>query len=604
MELLSRTLRSCRRLISHNGWLTFLAVGFLVLLEMAGRQTTSDWYDMGVASVLGVFAFLIAYRHYHNPLPWMQPVIDFGAWIWSRLKDWLFEIGYDLRSEPPVRRGLPKLMLAVAGVLLAWSVLVTAFRDGLPESLRFFGVNYFYLGYVVLMTAVWSAMGIGIFLSFYFAVGLIHDDLANGDAGVVHGPSRAALGLGLIALLLLGSRVVYLWQVLAACLGVWCMLALLTLAGGERDVQFLWRPRGGVRVRSVSAGQCAVIIYLFGAIVAVNLVLTASGNLIWKDPEATKTTMPLTAGLGTILGWVLLALLVTLAWQSLLNMWRNPARYCRRVLHVRGAGTSRQRREIRRRFPWSSWRVQFDSETPDPCAVQIDLVEPARSEAHEFDPVWPLKASFDDLDDADVRDRIERRGDIQARRRIMNGLERIFKCALRRKYRNGHGFLVAPHLSLFYGMRRDEPEPEPGPFDSYMVVESIGPPYHRAFQRLVRFVAHRMMRSLQIDIIFVEDGVSFRRFSRVMRRLFELYDKHDGRRPANDQDFVGLHGTRVLVYEMQFDNQFESTVYPEPKFVALGRARVLLVFRDRSEHEELVEPPFDASRTPAPLMGA
>ena len=603
MDLLSRTLRSCRRLVAHNGWFTFITIGGLVILEIAGRQTTSDWYDVGVASVLGALAFLIVHRHYHNPIPWMQPVVDAGAWAWNRLKIWLVEIGYDLRNNPPVRRGLPTILLAFAGLLVAWAALLAIFRDAFPQSLRYFGTNYFYLGYLTVMTAIWAAMLVGICLSFYFTVGLIHDDLASGDHGFAQGPSRAALGLSLFALLLLGSRVFYLWEVLAACLAAWCALALAAVLAGERDVQFLWRPRGSVRVRSVSAGQCAVIMYLLGAVIAVNLVLTSSGILIWNNTPPARTDMPLTIALGTILAWVLLALLCTLTWQTILNWWRNPARFCRRVIHVRGAAAPSQRREIRRRFPRSLWRVQFDSETPHPCAVQIELVEPARSEAHEFEPVWPLKISFDDLDDSAVLDRLERRSDIQARRRMMTGLERIFKCAQRRKYRNGHGFLLAPHLSLFFGMRRDEPEPEPGPFDSYMVVESTGPPYHRAFPRLTRFVAHRMLRALQVDIIFVEDGVSFRRFSRVMRRLFELYDKHDGHRPVCDRDFVGLHGTRVLVYEMQFDNQFESNVYPEPKFVALGRARVLLVFRDRSEHEELVEPPFDASRTPAPLMG-
>ena len=361
------------------------------------------------------------------------------------------------------------------------------------------------------------------------------------------------------------------------------------------------RPRGSVRVRSLSFCQSEILIFFLGALLAIDLVLTASGLLVWTDSQSARTTMPLTLALGTTLGWVLFALLSTLVWQAILQRLRDPGRHCRRVLHVCGTTTAEQRRAVRRRFSFWQWRVQFDPEILHPCAVSIALVESSRSQAHDLDAAWPLKVSLEDLEDSAVRDRIERRSDIQARRRIIGGLERIFKAAHRRKYRNGHGFLLAPHLPLWYGLRRDEPEPEPGPFESHMVVESIGPPYHRAFPRLARFVANRMLRSLQIDLVFVEDAVTFRRFSRVMRRLFELYDKHDGRRPADDRDFLGLPGTRVLIYDMQFDNPFESSVYPEPKFVSLGRARVLLVFRDRSEEEELIEPPFDSSRTPAPL---
>jgi hypothetical protein len=110
-----------------------------------------------------------------------------------------------------------------------------------------------------------------------------------------------------------------------------------------------------------------------------------------------------------------------------------------------------------------------------------------------------------------------------------------------------------------------------------------------------------MLRAVQIDLIFVEDGVGWRRLRRVLRALFEVYDVHAGRRPAEEVDFRGLPGTRVLIHDFQFDDPFKSETYPEPKYDFLGRARLLQVFRDRGEQEELIEPPFDMSRTPAPV---
>ena len=65
---------------------------------------------------------------------------------------------------------------------------------------------------------------------------------------------------------------------------------------------------------------------------------------------------------------------------------------------------------------------------------------------------------------------------------------------------------MAPHLPLWNGLRRDEPEPEPGPFDTHMVHDNIGPAYHRAIPRLARHLAHGIMQGLQIDLIFC-DGI-------------------------------------------------------------------------------------------------
>ena len=110
-----------------------------------------------------------------------------------------------------------------------------------------------------------------------------------------------------------------------------------------------------------------------------------------------------------------------------------------------------------------------------------------------------------------------------------------------------------------------------------------------------------MLRALEIDLIFVEDGVGWRRLRRVLRALFEVFDVHGGRRPAEEVHFRGLPGTRVLIHEFQFDDPFKSELYPEPKYDFLGRARLLHVFRDRGEQEELIEPPYDFSRTPAPV---
>jgi hypothetical protein len=599
MQLLARTLRTFRQIVGSNGWFTLLIFVGLLAIEVGGRTSPSDWFDLFAAMILGGVLIAVVWQHRRSPLPWVQPITRLLSALGEWLKRWFVEVGYDLRGDPPVKRGVPPIVFGIFGLLLAWSAILLAVGDYFPQALRAFGVNFFYVGYLFVMSLIWGASVLGICIALWAGVGFIHDDLAADGRGPR--VSRGGLFLAVVSLLILGSRLVPLWQVLSLCLVAWGALTLIAGLGNSGDVRFLWRPRQSTRVRSVSAPKSAAIMFGIATLIALNLVVTGAGALVWKDPAEARGSMQWTVMLGTALGWALLAVLWVFVWQAAKERLRSPARRARRVLHIRGLVTRSTHKALRAHYRRRYWRIEYFPHEPDPCAVQIEIVEPTRTEAREFDPAWPLKLCLDDLDDEMVRDRILRRSDLQARRRLIVGMERIFKVAKRRKYRNGHGYWVAPHLDgLWNGLRRDEPEPDPGPLDPHMVHDNIGPAYHRAIPRLARHLAHGIMRGLQIDLIFVEDGVTFRRFSKVLRRIFELHDKAPNR-PVEDLHFVGLTGMKVLVYEFQFDNPYESDTYPEPKFTALGRARILLVFRDRSESEELVEPPFDASRTPAPL---
>jgi hypothetical protein len=601
MELLTRTLRSFRHVIGHNGWLTFVSVVSVFMIELAGRNVfTTDWQDVLVASGLIALAAVLIWRHLQSPLWWLRPAEQLIRAVGNWFKLWFVEVGYDVRGEPPVKRGLPPLIFGIAAVCFGWGAVLLAFGDWFPDILRRVGARYFYVGYLAAMAVIWIALLVVIVISFYSSVGLIHDEIASETEGrTPRGPSRAVLFTGLFLALLLGGQVVSLGLILSLCVVAWMALTTMSYFSGDGDVRFLWRPKRSVRVRSISKTQLGVVTWGLGTLISLNLVVTAAGSKVWI-PGLISTAMPLTVMLGTVLGWLLLSLLVVCIWQSAMERYRSPSRPARRILHIRGTINAQQRRTIRRLFPAWLWRIQYAPHQPDPCAVQLEIVPRDQSQAREFDPEWPLKVSLEDLEDREIRQRAERRSDIQVRRRVVAGLERLFKVAKRRKYRNGHGFWVAPHLGLWNGLRRDEPEPEPGPLDTYMINNNIGPAYHRVFPHLARHLMYLTLRSLQVDLIFVEDGVNFRRFSRVVRRLFDLYDRQAGQ-PAEDRNFVGLPGTRVMIYEFQFDNPFESDVYPEPKFTTLGRARILLVFRDRSEQEDLLEAPFDTSRTPAPL---
>ena len=134
------------------------------------------------------------------------------------------------------------------------------------------------------------------------------------------------------------------------------------------------------------------------------------------------------------------------------------------------------------------------------------------------------------------------------------------------------------------------------------LIRAWNPRTVRILPRCVRHHIYRILRAVQIDMIYVEDGVGFRRFSRVLRLMFEHFDIFGGQRKVDEIHFQGVPGTRVLIHEFQLSEPFKSETYPEPEFENLGRARILHIFRDRGGHEEFVEPPFDASRSPAPAL--
>jgi hypothetical protein len=200
-----------------------------------------------------------------------------------------------------------------------------------------------------------------------------------------------------------------------------------------------------------------------------------------------------------------------------------------------------------------------------------------------------------------VRERLERRDEIQKRRLLLKGFQKLMKHAKDRDFTGGSGFWLAPHLWLLSGMTRDDIDESDNGEEPNFLMRSVGPPYSQVFSRPVRNYLYRLLRALEVDLIFVEDGINHRKLGKVMRVLFEVFDKFAGKRRAEEIQFQGLPKVKVLIHDFQLDQPFESSTYPEPRFEDLGRARILHIFRDRGDQEELIEPPFDSSRSPAPL---
>jgi hypothetical protein len=602
MNLLVRTARDLRRLVTADFGFT-LGIGLVgVALEVIGRQTAlggldlQDLFALGTIVVLGV---LVVFRHRRSPLGWVTAIAAAGRRAGTWLRRGTFEIGLDLRGVPRVRRGSPPIVVWLAAVLAAWAVAAACLASICPHGLRTAAAGVFYLGYLTLLAGVWlGLMALGL-LAAFLPIALIHDRCVGSYFGPGPRPRKrefAALagyfGILAVAGTILPVAVALAWcgLILAAYLAV-CWLP------ARGDVRFLWRPYGTIRVRSLHWGAWVTWEFLLITLAIVALVLTALGDRI-AGAGVGAETMPVTALLGLILAWLAPGALTALLIHMTLGRYRDPARPARPVAHIAGA-TAGRRAALRRLFRRAGWAVRFGPAIPGSLNVELELVE-AKLPTINDEPRWPLPVTLAELEsDTGVWERLRRRAEIQARRRVIAGLERLFKLAAGRPSRGGSGYWVAPHLWFIAGLMRDG-EDEPDLADSTILSRTAGPPYHRVLPRAARHHLYRMMRALQVDLIFVEDGVGFRRLRKVLRVLFEVYDIHAGRRPAEEIDFRGLPGTRVLIHDFQFDEPFRSEVYPEPKYDYLGRARILHVFRDRGEQEEPLESPFDYSRTPAP----
>jgi len=257
---------------------------------------------------------------------------------------------------------------------------------------------------------------------------------------------------------------------------------------------------------------------------------------------------------------------------------------------------------IRQAFARHAWRVRFDPRPRQPLDVGLVVADAALPDGAGRNQ-WPLVITPPDSARPGFWVRLQRRDEIQLRRHFLTGLESLLKSAKQRS-RGGMGYWLSPHFWFISGLMRDTRPGEEGDFDltdDPILTAAIGTPYHRAFARAARHHLYHVMRGTRIDLIFVEDGLSFKRLRRALRVLFEVYDVHGGRRPAEEVDFRGLPGTRVVIHDFQFDEPYQSRTYPEPKYEFLGRARILHIFKDRGEEEELLDAPMDWDRQPAPL---
>jgi hypothetical protein len=601
MKLLTQTLPQVRQMLRQGGWFSPALLIALLALEFFGRQSANDFYDILGAASLVLLAALVSIRHRSAPLGWVKYLGRQVGRLSSLGDSFKIEFGPDLRGTPPLPNRLPGSVLAALGLLVIWSAVAVVLWAYLPQSWRSYAVQGSYTLYLVGMIALWGLLFAGILCGVYFPF-MLFNYLVPRAAG----PDEPRMSRGqLLFLSTYGSAVVCAWRFLPLWLGpAFCGAALaavtiLALWPRRPDVQFIWRAEGDSRVWSVTTPRLLWLTTAAVTLLLTAVALTAAGGRVLGTDSA-DADMPITVILGSVVAWLAPGILIS-GGMFLFLVWRNnPSRPCRPSVHVGGALAAAARPRVRRLLRDWGWDVRFDPLPAADTDVRVRLVEPRHSQAKEFDPNWPLCVSLEDLEEGSVRDRLERRDEIQKRRLLLRGLEKLFRHAKGRHFAGGTGFWLAPHLWFMPGLARDEVEEERD--DPAFLAQTVGPPFHQVLPRPARAYLYRLLRAAQVDLIFVEDGIDFRKLKRVLRVLFTVHDKSAGTKRAEETQYLGLPKVKVMIHDFQIDEPFRSQTYPEPRFEDLGRARILHIFRDRGDQEEYVEPPFDLGRSPVPLF--
>lgn len=607
--LLTRLQRSARlvELRARDVWSLGAMALLIATVELIGRASATEFWDLPMAVLLGSVLAACIELHRKCGLRWTRPVAAALSAGLRRLRVFEFEFGIDLRGRPPVPPAVPPALLVLPTTLVTLAAGALAWIAWGPVPFRAVAVQVSYVGYVAVMAALWSAIVIAALRMAVLPVLLIFDMLI-----VYGGLSRrqarpwasttAALYYStlLVCGLMLPMWVGTLLLVLAIPLGL-----LLTWSPPWRRTICLWKSPSSA-VRSISGRTFSTLTEVLCIPLALLvLVLFSLGGAALGLAESSGESWamqfwfaPVSTALGAGGLWVFApgAVLTYLLSgnHGLIARWHDPEAPAPTTLHVQGPRDRAAQVRIVQHVRSRGWQVRFAPARARRGDVCVRLEGDGSQPAGGLRPAFVVTEA--EWDDPELWERMARRDVIQRRRILVRGLEKIFRRAASRQIEDGSGYWVAPQYWFAPGVTRD------GSAHEHTEVLQVVPPlYHRALSHAARRHFLEICRALEVDLIFVEDGVGFRGLRRVLRVLFEQYDIHGGRQKAQEIHFSGLAKVRVIFHDYELSKPWEKSKYQPPDYGDLSRARILHVFRDRGEDDEQVLDPTDFDHLLSPV---
>ena len=597
----SRFVRLVRR-VGLGPWRVLPWLVLAVVLEVLGRTSPSDLVD-GLGVLLLVSAvWLNAARHRARLQTWWTT--GSGRRLAAEVRRWRIEAGVDLRGGPPVETGLPRRWVALWLVLVSATCGLVATASWWPSEARLAIRSVSGLAWLAFLGVAWGvflAGGVMAWFLTYFAFWSA-SHASRSASGPAPGPSRSAfpgavtmavLAVAIVCGIFVPERVAI--AVLASLMGLYACAIFPLL----RRPRILWRsPGGAMRWASLGHSEVGFTLGIGCALIAFALVGFGDRTGIGVDVEfggSAETTV--TAFLARVFFWSMsffyVGFLSVIGSGYVRARIADPARPVPVRLRPAGVLAAREQQAFRRAARDAGFAASFEPRAIRATDVVVRFVPDSPSEpggepmsgawSDDVYPPhgWPRPLASRQLADPAVCAALRRRGDLLRRRHLRRTLERLLRQLARQGKGEDNGVWLAPHLWFATRLGR---ESEGDPFERKL------PPYRRVLDLAARRHLFEVLAALDVDLIFLEDGVSFAQLRRVWSLLFEFYDLF-GARPLEERHFAGVHGVRVLIHETTLERPFRSSTYPEPDYEEIGRARVLHVFRDRGEEEEAYDDP-------------
>ncbi len=570
----------------RGGLALVLVVGTLVGLELVGRGTTSDVADLLALLVLGAMwtiAGLVRGGAWEDVI---ESLGEAGTRLLEAITAAWPDVGIDLTNDGTTPTRVPKIVVRLSLFLLASLAVSAAWGAWSETPLRPMLAPHAYLVWLALVALLWAAL---LLIASFGAllVVLVTRQVQWLRAPRTRRSTRRIAGTVILTLVVLALYV----PVEVALVPLLLAIALPPLAARALRIPrltLLWRTPADGAVHgidwSTALWQEMVVPYL-----GILLVLVWGLAGAWTtspDPlGTTPVTTVLARGAAWLVGPVLLATVIVLFRRVARLAREDPAAPCPTTVHITPIAATWDRGRVEALLGARGWSVRFAPDAAERTDVRLVLVDPP---APPHIAGQPLAVSERGLQAPELLDFIERRDVLRRRRILRRGLERVLKAIRQRDFEKGTGTWLAPHLWWADAATRDSTEDD---FSEDGLNGEIGIPFADALPLPARHHLHVVLRTVEVDLILLEDGVRWSAFRRVLERIFSHVDR--GRRRIEEHHFVGIPGVSIVLHELEPGGTLEVEGYPEPDYEDLARGRILHVFRDRGGEEDV----FDAAPT-------
>ena len=329
-------------------------------------------------------------------------------------------------------------MWIVAFVLFLWGVLAIGAWTAFPTGWRAVGAYSSYTLYLVFLMLLWVALLAVTFIGVFIPVAYLDKWLKQWLGDTDRRGAELAAVVGYAVLVSAIAWVVPPAAVLVMCLSVAVGAWFVYLPKGRDGAAVLWRSGPDKPIYAVPVHRVLAIVALLASLLLFDVLMTACGGRLFGPPRS-DDTMPVTALFGAVAAWLLPLLLAVIALRLRSARRTDPARHLHgthRSRRCRRSSGSIGRHAVR---AWAGAFVLFRNPAAGNrwCCGGCK----GKSEATEFDHSGRLGVRREPRSRR-VKQRLDRRDEIQVRRQLFRGLQKLFKRASAFK-RSGRRWVLA-----------------------------------------------------------------------------------------------------------------------------------------------------------------